>query len=340
MDTLLDRAVDWLAGITLAVIKALRSLLSQTAFTTPDVTGPPQVAVITGKSLTVVNVCFILAVITAGIVVMTKETVQVRYGISELAPRLVIGFVAANFAVPICRHLVVLANALTQALTGDGVSPTDSFAQLQRVVQDAMTDPPNAFLTVVIGLFIGALTGMLLVTWLVRLGVLVVLVGVSPVALACHATPSGTFNLFIVACLLWVTIKAGYSTLGRRGLKRGRRRGAGSRALDGYRVDADRDRSEAAVGGSVGVAKVYLPAGVEDEAVKDLRVVGVVGDGAVAGDVRGVVHPAQQEVVVVVEGLVGVVVGEVRWEGHGQPAPGLFVLVPRDRFRGLRLRGR
>jgi hypothetical protein len=36
-------------------------------------------------------------------------------------------------------------------------------------------------LTVVIGLFIAVLTGMLLVTWLVRLGVLIVLVGVSPV---------------------------------------------------------------------------------------------------------------------------------------------------------------
>jgi hypothetical protein len=254
---LLNGAISWLAGITLAVITALWGLLSQTAFTTPDVTTLPQVTEITGKSLTVVNVCFILAVITAGIVVMTKETVQVRYGVAELAPRLVIGFVAANFAVPICRQLVVLANALTLALTGDGVSSTGSFAQLLRVITDSMNNPANDFLVVVIGLCIGALTATLLVTWLVRLGVLIVLVGVSPIALACHATPftdgaarlwwrsmlailatvvlqalalqttlkifldpganvaalgipndpTGTFNLFIVACLLWVTIK-------------------------------------------------------------------------------------------------------------------------------------
>ncbi len=254
---LINGAIAALAGITLAVIKALWGLLSQTAFSTPDVTTLPQVIEITGRSLTIVNVCFILAVVTAGIVVMTKETVQVRYGISELAPRLVIGFVAANFAIPICQQLVVLANALTQALTGDGVASTDSFAHLLRVITDSMNNPANDFLVVVIGLFIATLTGMLLVTWLVRLGVLVVLVGVSPVALACHATPftdgaarlwwrsmlatlatvvlqalalqttlkifldpnanvaalgipndpTGTFNLFIVACLLWVTIK-------------------------------------------------------------------------------------------------------------------------------------
>ena len=254
---LLNDAIAALAGITLAVITALWGLLSQTAFSTPDVTALPQVAVITGKSLTIVNICFILAVITAGIVVMTKETVQVRYGISELAPRLVIGFVAANFAIPICQQLVQVSNALTQALTGDGVASTDSFAQLLRVINDSMTNPVNDFLVVVIGLLIAALTGMLLVTWLVRLVVLIVLVGISPVALACHATPftdgaarlwwramlatlatvvlqalalqttlkifldpdanvaalgiwndpTGTGNLFIVACLLWVVVK-------------------------------------------------------------------------------------------------------------------------------------
>jgi hypothetical protein len=257
VDWLLNGAIHWLAAIILTVITALWGLLSQTAFSTPDVTVLPQVTEITGRSLTVVNVGFILAVVTAGIVVMTKETVQVRYGVSELAPRLVIGFVAANFASLICQQLVVVANALTQALTGDGVSSTGAFGQLLRVIQDSMNNPANDFLVVVIGLLIAALTGMLLVTWLVRLGVLVVLVGVSPVALACHATPftegaarlwwrsmlatlatvvlqalalqttlkiflnpnvnvpalglpndpTGTFNLFIVACLLWVTIK-------------------------------------------------------------------------------------------------------------------------------------
>ena len=37
----------------------------------------------------VVNACFILAIITAGIVVMTNGTVQSRYGVGELLPRLV-----------------------------------------------------------------------------------------------------------------------------------------------------------------------------------------------------------------------------------------------------------
>lgn len=186
---LIDGAVDWLASTVLAIITMLWGLLAQTAFTTPDVTTLPQVTTIAGTSLMIVNGVFVLAIIAAGIVVMVRETVQSRYGVAELVPRLVLGFTAANFAVPLCRQLVVLANAVTQALTGDGVASADSFGQMQRVVLDAMRDPANALLTVVIGLLIGVLTGMLLVTWLVRLGVLILLVGVSPVALACHATP-------------------------------------------------------------------------------------------------------------------------------------------------------
>jgi hypothetical protein len=187
----------WLAGSILLWLlskvgtgfNVLWNLLSGTVFTTPDVTVLPQVAAISGKSQMIVNVGFVLAIITAGIVVMTHETVQIRYGIGELAPRLVVGFIAANFATPICTNLIALGNALTQALTGENVASKDAFAQLLRVVNDAMTNTDNALLLVVIGLLIAVLTAMLLVTWLVRLGVLIVLVGIAPVALACHALP-------------------------------------------------------------------------------------------------------------------------------------------------------
>jgi hypothetical protein len=104
---------------------------------------------------------------------------------------------------------------------------------------------------------IAVLTGMLLVTFIIRIGTLVFLVGIAPLALACHASPftegaaklwwrsfggllatvtaqafalhttvvifldpaanlpslgipadpSGTFNLIMIACLLWATIK-------------------------------------------------------------------------------------------------------------------------------------
>lgn len=250
-------AVGWLADAILAVITFLWGLLADTAFSTPDVTSLPQVTAITGTSTVIVNVGFVLAVLTAGIVVMARDTVQIRYGVAELAPRLVIGWVGSNFAVPLCGHLIQLANAVTVALTGSGVTAKGSLARIKTVTVDALTNPPSALLAAILGVMVAVLTGMLLVTWIVRTGVLIALVGVAPLALACHATPysepaarlwwrallgtlavvvvqafalhttlaifldpdanlaplglpqdpTGTLNLFVVVCLLWVVVR-------------------------------------------------------------------------------------------------------------------------------------
>ena len=48
---------------------------------------------------------------------------------------------------------------------------------------------PVGFLLLLIGLLIAVLVGMLLVQWIVRLGVLIVAVGIAPIALALHGTP-------------------------------------------------------------------------------------------------------------------------------------------------------
>ncbi|MGI5243372.1 conjugal transfer protein TrbL family protein [Dactylosporangium sp. CA-139066] len=186
---MLNGAIAWFAEAIQAILTTLWGLLASTAFTTPDVSTLPQVTAITSKAMVVVNACFILAIITTGIMVMTNGTVQSRYGVGELLPRLVIGWIAANFAAPLCQNLIQIANALTEALTGDGVTSQGSLVRLQQVTFDALNNPPSAFLAVIIGLIIAVLTGMLLITCIVRLGVLIILVGVSPLALACHATP-------------------------------------------------------------------------------------------------------------------------------------------------------
>ncbi len=257
VDWVINQLVSWLTGFLLDALTWIWGLLSQAVFLTPDVTGFPQVTAISNRSLLIANSCYLLVITTAGIIIMTRDSIQARYGVAELAPRLVIGLIAANLATPICTNLISLSNALTTALTGDGIAGTGSVGQMQRTVTAAMSSPSNALLTTLIGLVILALTCMLLVTWLVRIGVLVVLVGIAPAALACHGLPqlepaarvwwrailatlgtvvvqalalhmalsvflspdahlpalglpgdpTGTFNLFIVACLLWAVVK-------------------------------------------------------------------------------------------------------------------------------------
>lgn len=184
-----DQAVAWLLGFTRDTLNTIWRLLAATLFQLPDVTGLPQVAALSGRSLTVVNTCFVLVVMAAGVVVMTRNTVQARYGVAELAPRLVIGFVAANFATPICRAAIDVANSLVLALTGQGIASDQALTQLLRVLTAAMKDPTSALLVTLIGLVINVLVMMLLIGWIARFAALIVVVGVAPAALACHALP-------------------------------------------------------------------------------------------------------------------------------------------------------
>ncbi|GIH16145.1 hypothetical protein [Rugosimonospora africana] len=257
IDYLFGGAVTWLLSHIVPGFQAMWNLLSATLFTSPDVTGLPQVQTLASSALTIVDAGFVLAFLTAGVLVMTQHTIQTRYGINELAPRLVIGFIAANFATPLCSQLIQLGNAVTVAVTGQQIDTSGAFSQMLDIINGAILNPAEPLLVLVLVLMAAVLTGMLLATCCVRLGLLIVLCGIAPLALACHASPFtdgaarlwwrsflgllgtvtlqalalhttmiifldpkanlpvlgipndpfGVFDLFIVICLLWVTIK-------------------------------------------------------------------------------------------------------------------------------------
>ncbi|MBT8228521.1 MAG: hypothetical protein KJO75_23920 [Dactylosporangium sp.] len=210
--------VNQILGALLALVyggvETLWDLLSVSFLVSPDVAALPQVQAIMNTSLIVVNTCYGLAVVAAGLIVMTHGTVQIRYAVGDLLPRLVVGFIAANFARPLCSGLTDLANGLTQGLTGDSVSASGSFAYMLSVIGAAGRNRgSNAILLLVIGLLLAVLTGMLLCGWYVRLGVLIALVAIAPVGLACHGLPAteGAAKLWwrsMLGCLGVVTIQA------------------------------------------------------------------------------------------------------------------------------------
>lgn len=189
IDWMLDQAVAWLLAFTRDTLNTVWRLLAETLFHLPDVTGLPQVAALSSRSLTVVNTGFVVVIMAAGIIVMTRDTVQARYGAAELAPRLVIAFLAANFATPICRVFISGANTLVLALTGEGIASDRALSQLLRVLTDELTNPTAALLVTLVGLVIDVLVLMLLIGWIARFAALIVAVGVAPAALACHALP-------------------------------------------------------------------------------------------------------------------------------------------------------
>ncbi|WP_203706103.1 conjugal transfer protein TrbL family protein [Asanoa iriomotensis] len=174
-------------------LNILWNLLAATVFVSPDVTVLPQVQAVSNTSLAIVNTVYVLAILWMAILVMGRDTIQSRYGPGELIPRLVIGLIGANLAMPLCAQLIGLANALTSALTSQDITSPNSMQQMRTVVTGSLANQtgsdPGGFLLVLLGLVIAILVGMLVVQWIIRLGLLIVAVGVAPIALALHGTP-------------------------------------------------------------------------------------------------------------------------------------------------------
>jgi hypothetical protein len=210
---LMDGLVGWLAERLQDLLGGLLAYLTSGMFLSPDVTVLPQVQTIAGKSALVVSSCFILAIIAVGIATMVGGTVEMRYGIKDLVPRLIVGAIASNFAIPLCAALIDVANALTVSMVGTAAPTTEAVTMARTHVVAALSDPGNALVALIIGLLIVGLMFTLVTGWIVRVGVLVILAGIAPVALACYATPwtQGAAQLWwrtLLGCLGTATLQA------------------------------------------------------------------------------------------------------------------------------------
>jgi hypothetical protein len=114
--------VSWFAERVVDLFGGLLAFLASSIFVSPDVTVVPQVQSIADKSALVVGACVILAIIAVGTAAMVGDSVEVRYGIKELLPRLVVGFVLSAFAIPLTGVLIDIANALTVSIAGTSAS--------------------------------------------------------------------------------------------------------------------------------------------------------------------------------------------------------------------------
>jgi hypothetical protein len=210
---LMNGLVNWLAERLQDMLGALLAFLTSSIFLSPDVTVLPQVTTIAGKASLVVNACFILAILVVGIATMVGGSVEMRYGIKDLVPRLVVGAVLSNFALPLCGVLIEIANSLTVSMVGTAAPTTEAVDMARTRVIAASSDPSNAVLAVIIGLLIVCLMFTLVTGCIVRVGVLVILAGIGPVAMACYSLPwtQGAAQLWwrsLLGCLGTATLQA------------------------------------------------------------------------------------------------------------------------------------
>jgi len=178
---------DWFRDLVAAALTPTLHLLGQSVLATPDVAGPGRVRDLWTVSAGLANTAFVLLVLAGGVLVMAHETLQTRTSIKELAPRIVVGFVAANTSLALAGVAIRLANALSQALLGQGADPARASETIQRLALAPLAT--GGIFLVLVAMVIAVLALLLVGAWVVRVSMVILLVAGAPLALATHALP-------------------------------------------------------------------------------------------------------------------------------------------------------
>lgn len=171
-----------------SALNPLLNLLGRTLLTTPTPEQLPRVGELweSGRQFTVA--AYVLLVIIAGITVMAHGTVQTRYGIKEIAPRVVVGFLAANMSLLVCGQAIRFANAASAAALGDGIDPDSAATTLSTLIASPLAQA-NGLFVILLGLVLGGMLVALLVGYVVRVALAVCLIVAAAPAVACYGTP-------------------------------------------------------------------------------------------------------------------------------------------------------
>lgn len=178
---------EWFAGLVKDALDPAMLLVGRTLLSTPQIAGQASVRSYWQASLGVADALLVLLVIAGGVLVMSHETLQSRYTLKDVLPRLAVAAVAANLSLIVCEQMVSVANALASGLLGGGVNPEQAGHTLQTLVLRAI-ESEGIFL-VLVALVCAVLAVALIVVYLVRAACIIFLVGAAPVCLLAHGLP-------------------------------------------------------------------------------------------------------------------------------------------------------
>ncbi|CRK57606.1 Basic proline-rich protein [Alloactinosynnema sp. L-07] len=173
-------------GIVTSALNPLLELLSRTLLTTPTPESLPRVAELWDNSWQILLVSYSLLIVIAGIIAMGYQTVQTRHSIKELAPRVVVGFLAGALSLWSATKGIQIANALVAAIMGGGVDAQSAGQTLRDLVLGSLN---GGIWIIFIGIFIAGMLVALLLTYVVRVALTIILIAGAPLALMFHALP-------------------------------------------------------------------------------------------------------------------------------------------------------
>ncbi|MDT0267229.1 hypothetical protein RM844_13130 [Streptomyces sp. DSM 44915] len=183
-----DALLAFVAELVEAAGEPFLSLLGETLLTTPDLSGHSVLVDMWTTSWGVALGSYVLLVVAGGLTLMGYETVQTRYALKQIAPRLVLGLVASGLSLLVVGHGVELSNALSAAILGGGLLDGGGPALARMLMGDTLGGGNPAHL-LILALVLVVLVASVLVGYLVRIAVVALLAVCGPLALSCHGLP-------------------------------------------------------------------------------------------------------------------------------------------------------
>ncbi|MFF4960941.1 hypothetical protein ACFY2Z_28530 [Streptomyces sp. NPDC001222] len=171
------------------IMKPVREFLADTLLATPDVTQHADIKRLWTAMLGITGGVYVLFVTAGGITVMGYETVQTRYALKQITPRLLLGMIAAATSLTVMGKAISLSNALTHAIMATDLSDAGQ-GMVERVLPFALFGAAGLKLYVLLlAMVMIALVVAVLIGFLVRVAVMALLAVAAPLMLACHAHP-------------------------------------------------------------------------------------------------------------------------------------------------------
>ncbi|WP_285691855.1 hypothetical protein [Actinoplanes sp. NBRC 103695] len=180
---------EFLLWVAKTGLKPVMNALGSTALSTPDITGNPQVKAVWTTSLIVANGIYVLFVVLGGFILASRETLQSQYGFKQIAPRLAVGAVVSNISLILCGKAIEATNALTAAIAGQGVDGPDAAQAISGILDQPLTGTSPNILLILLVIAVAVLGLVVVITFILRVALLVLLFGIAPLAMVCHASP-------------------------------------------------------------------------------------------------------------------------------------------------------
>lgn len=189
------KGIEW---IDASLIQTTVEGLKVTVLSTIDVTAEGRVRDLWTASMALADSLMAIVVIAAGMVMMTHDSLQIRYGIKDGLARVVWAAISANCSLLFCHWAIQLADAITDSLT-TGVTDEQIAATLL-----PYEGSPAGLVLLIVDQTASLLMLLVALTWVARNAIMVVAVIAAPLALICHALP----KVEAVALMWWRAVAA------------------------------------------------------------------------------------------------------------------------------------